>query len=157
MLFSYLQDWIVSICTSCTKKKPQPESCKYPDPCEVANDCKEAFRKLGIDNFQKFKPCMSVCDVLKIGALVNNSIYQSHIDYCNPFLFWCRFNFDDFCTSIFTEVKSLPKFQLRVDECSCLFKVISIPLTLPKFSPYRTGIFSLSRKTVRCRSKSGLQ
>ena len=58
--------------------------------------------------------------------------------------------------AFFTEVKSLPKFQLRIDECSCLFKVISIPLTLPKFSPCRTGIFSLSRKIVRCRSKSGL-
>ena len=45
--------------------------------------------------------------------------------------------------AFFTEIKSLPKFQLRVDECSCLFKVVWIPLTLPKFSPYQTCVFSL--------------
>ena len=76
MLFSYLQEWIVNLYFM-YKKKPQPESCKYPDPCEVANDCKDALSKLGIDNFQKFKPRMSVCDVLKIGALVNNSCQGS--------------------------------------------------------------------------------
>ena len=54
--------------------------------------------------------------------------------YWNPILFRCRFNFGNFGTSIFTEIKSLPKFQLRVDECSCLFAVVWIPLTLPKFS-----------------------
>ena len=63
------------------KKKPQPESCKYPDPCEVANDCKEALSKLGIDNFQKFKHCMSVCDVLKIGALENPGSGLSRIPH----------------------------------------------------------------------------
>ena len=46
---------------------------------------------------------------------------------------------------IFTEIKSLPKFQLRVDGCSCLFKIVWIPLALPKFSPYQNGEFSLYR------------
>ena len=43
-------------------------------------------------------------------------------------------------------LKSLPKFQLRVGGCSCLFKIVWIPLTLPKFSLYRNGEFSLYRK-----------
>ena len=48
--------------------------------------------------------------------------------------------------AFFTEIKSLPKFLLRVDGCSCLFKMVWIPLVLPKFSPYRNGEFSLHRK-----------
>ena len=48
--------------------------------------------------------------------------------------------------AFFTEIKSLPKFQLRVDECSCLLKVVWISLTLPKFSSCCTGVFSLYRK-----------
>ena len=39
----------------------------------------------------------------------------------------------------FTEIKSLPKFQLRVDG-------VWMPLALPKFSPHRNGEFSLYRK-----------
>ena len=45
----------------------------------------------------------------------------------------------------------LPKFQLRDNGCSCLFKIVWIPLVLQKFSPYRNGEFSLHR------NKSGLQ
>ena len=46
----------------------------------------------------------------------------------------------------FLKLKSLPKFQLKVDGCSCLFKIVWIPLALLKFSPYRNGEFSLYRK-----------
>ena len=48
--------------------------------------------------------------------------------------------------AFFTEIKSLPKFYLRVDGCSSLFKIVWIPLALPKFSPYRNGEFLLYRK-----------
>ena len=48
--------------------------------------------------------------------------------------------------SLDTLIKSLPKFQLRVDRCSCLFKCVLIPLAVPKFSPYQNGEFSLYRK-----------
>ena len=48
--------------------------------------------------------------------------------------------------AFFTEIKSLPKFQLRVGGCSWSFKIVWIPLALPKFSPYRNGEFSLYRK-----------
>ena len=41
--------------------------------------------------------------------------------------------------AFFTEIKSLPKFLVRVDG----FWII---LALPKFSPYRNGQFSLYRK-----------
>ena len=41
--------------------------------------------------------------------------------------------------AFFTEIKSLPKFLLRVDG-------FWTPLALPKFSPYRNGEFSLYRK-----------
>ena len=58
------------------------------------------------------------------------------IQYCNPLLFRCRFNFG---TNIFTKIKSLPIFSLRVDG-------FWTPLALPKFSSYRNGEFSLYRK-----------
>ena len=73
-------------------------------------------------------------------------LWFSRCQFCNPIYFGAHLISIISVQAFFTEIKSLLKFQLRVDECSCLFKVVWIPLTLPKFSPYRTGVFSLYRK-----------
>ena len=57
--------------------------------------------------------------------------------------------------AFFTEIKSSPKFLLKVDGRSCLFKIVWIPLALPKFSPYRNGEFSLHRKLYTTEIKVG--
>ena len=63
-------------------------------------------------------------------------------------LFRCWFNFDNFGTSFF-----YLKFQLRVDRCSCLRKIVWNPLALLNFSPYRNGEFSLFRKSYATETK----
>ena len=68
-----------------------------------------------------------------------NIWYRNKVLYCNPLLFRCRFNLVISVQAFFTEIKSLPKFLLRVDG-------FCIPLAVPKFSPYRNGEFSLYRK-----------
>ena len=77
------------------------------------------------------------------------------LQFCNPLLFRCRFNFGNFGTSIFTEIKSLPKFQLRVGGCSCLLKLSGSLWT--EILPVSKRRISALPKIVRYRNKSGSQ
>ena len=58
--------------------------------------------------------------------------------------------------ALFTEIKSLPKFQLRFGGCRCLFKIVGSLLLTEIFSVPKQRIFSLP-KIVRYWNKSGLQ
>ena len=73
--------------------------------------------------------------------------------YCNPLYFGADLISVISVQAFFTEIKSLPNYQLRVDGCSCLFKIVWIPLAQPKFSPYRNGEFSLYRKLYATKIK----
>ena len=51
-------------------------------------------------------------------------------------------------------LKSLPKFQRMVSGCSCLFKVVWIPLVLPKFLRAKKANFSYTGKLHKTEMKS---